>query len=84
MKKLLLEAKWQIYRPIIWIQYGWGFLVVDLFLDLRGRDEEREELQEGWKQIKSGIWRDDPHKVAEGQATVQTVIYNVLNEAMSE
>lgn len=83
LKGFLLEAKWQIYRPVIWIQYGWGFLVVDLFLDLRGREEERENLQEGWKRVKSGLLEDNPHKVAGGQAEVQNVIYGVMSEAMS-
>lgn len=82
MKNLLLELKWQIYRPIIWIQYGWGYLVVDLFLDFRGREDERKDLQEGWKTIKDGIILDDPHQVAEGQAEVKTQIYTIMNEAM--
>ena len=80
---ILLEVKWQIYRPIIRLQYGFGFLIVDLFLDLRDREEEREDLQEGWTTLKSGLLKDDPHKTAMGQTQVQTVIYSIMSEAMT-
>lgn len=82
LKGLLLEAKWQIYRPLIFLQYGWGYLVVDLYLDLRNREQERQDLQEGWKEIKTGLWKNDPYQVAGGQTQVQTVIYGILNEAI--
>lgn len=83
LKNALLEVKWQIYRPVIFLQYGWGFLVVDLFLDLRDREEDRSELQEGWKEIKEGLWKDNPHQVAAGQATVKTIIFTAMDEALN-
>lgn len=81
LKNLYLEAKWQLYRPLIWIQYGWGYLVVDLFLDLRDRNEEREELQNGWKQVKKGVIQDDPDRTAQGQAILKSEIFKHMNEA---
>jgi len=83
IKNVLLEAKWQIYRPIIRLQYGFGFLIVDLFLDLRDREEEREDLLEGWKEIKKGVYSDDPHLTGIGQSKFQAVVYTVMSEAMT-
>lgn len=83
LKKYFLEAKWHLYRPIIWLQYGFGFLIIDLYLDLRDKTEDREKVLNGWNDMKSGLIKDDPHKVAMGQSEVKTVIYRVMSEVMN-
>lgn len=83
IKELFLEIKWQLYRPIIWILYGFGFLIVDLFLDMRDRKKERSEVKTGWEDVKTGLIQNDPHTVAYGQSTMKTKIFLLMGESMN-
>lgn len=81
IKEIYLEVKWQVYRPIIWILYGFGFLIVDLFLDMRDREEERSEVKDGWEDVKKGLIQNDPHTVAYGQSRMKTKIFLLMGES---